>query len=240
MQTKLEQLEQRRLYLQQQVGFGPQIGIESESEGALQCELSSVKEKLSKVTVDVPNEEIITLQQQEAVLAVKIRSGKAELKSVSDEISRIRQNESQARELIHSKQEAKQKKLRAGLDQIADIDALLSGRKLFPPLPVTMGMASSDYQDTHRNRCEVLKRERARLVEEFGSPEEYEISKKKERAAEIGAMLAGSKQFPELPCDVQQHARRYDMSGKDGYLEAQRKAQRKALEDEREALLANK
>jgi len=231
MESKLEELERRRKRLAGQVDG---------SGGDLQIELLSVKEKLSRVSVDLPTDDVIALQQQEAALALRIASGEAELQRVKDEIAQLKYFESQQMQGELRARQLEKERVGEGQARISEIDALLNGTKPFSPIPIVMvNDRPSDPQHGHIKRLHNLKLERARLVGEFGSPEEHAAAGAKERIEVLEAMFAGKRQFPELSYAEQDHARRFDMTGKDGYLVARRKDQRRALEGERDKLIAS-
>lgn len=230
MRSNLGELEQRREYL-----FG-QVGTD---DGLLQTELAAVKQKLSAVTADTPTEDVITASQQEAALVLKLTAGKAELKRLESEIYHGKQMENQARELVRTKHQEEQKEIDKALARIAEIDGQLDGTKPFPPLSrVMINGRPSDTQDDKVRIVANLKRERARLVEQFGSPEEHEIRRAKERVPELEAILAGRQRLPELPYIVELEIKRYDFLGTKGHLQQARDEQRKNLEEELTTLQA--
>jgi len=227
MESKLEELERRKKRLAGQVE-------------TLQSELLSIKAKLGSVSIDLPTVDVIRLQQSSAALAVRIASGEAELQRVKDEIAQLKYFESQQMQGELRARQLEKERVGEGQARISEIDALLNGTKPFSPIPIVMvNDRPSDPQHEHIKRLHNLKLERARLVEEFGSPEEHAAAGAKERVAELEAMFAGKRQFPELSYAEQDHARRFDMTGKDGYLVARRKDQRRALEGERDKLIAS-
>jgi len=241
MASKIEELQQRREQVQEQI----EIGSQFDTAGDLRVELEAVKAKLSGVSVDTPTEDLMEALQREAALVLKIANGEAELKRIDGEIAQIKYLQNQSIQAAQAQRHREQERIRKGQERIAEIDPILAGTK--PPIPPDVLAAASRegpyaggfLQAYHANQRLKLKAERDKLVSEFGTPEQYKALKDREKLADMEAMLAGKKRMPELSYEIQMNANRYDMNGHDGYLQRERKNQREELERERAKLLAS-
>jgi len=92
MASKIEELQQRREQVQEQI----EIGSRFDTAGALRVELEAVKAKLSGVSVDTPTEDLMEALQREAALVLKIANGEAELKRIDGEIAQIKYLQNQS------------------------------------------------------------------------------------------------------------------------------------------------
>lgn len=241
MALKIEELQQRREQVQKQIAIGSRF----DTAGDLRVELEAVKAKLSAVSVDTPTEDLMEALQREAALTLKIATGEAELKRIDGEIAQIKYLQNESIQRAQAQRHREQERIRKGQERIAEIDPILAGTK--PPIPPHVLAAASRegpyaggfLQAYHANQCLKLKAERDKLVSEFGTPEQYKTLREREELADMEAMLAGKKRMPELSYEIQQHATRYDITGKDGYLQKQREYQREELERERAKLMAS-
>jgi hypothetical protein len=243
MASKIEELQQRREQVQEQIAIGSQFG----TAGVLRVELEAVKAKLSAVSVDTPTEDLMEALQREAALTLKIATGEAELKRIDGEIAQIKYFENQSIQRAQAQRHQEQERIRKGQERISEIDGVLAGTKPFPPTPPNVlaeasreGPRGGGFLQTYKaNQLLKFKAERDKLVSEFGTPEQYKTLREREELADIEAMLAGKKRMPELSYEIQMNANRYDMNGHDGYLQRERKNQREELERERAKLLAS-
>ncbi|MFN2509948.1 MAG: hypothetical protein ABR568_00735 [Pyrinomonadaceae bacterium] len=130
MPSDMEEFQQRHQHLERQIN------------GPMKAELEAVKAKLSAVTADTPTEDVRNLMQEESALMFKIANGEAELKTVENQIAVLYQLQANRAQLVQYDDHHERERIRKG-QRIAEIDDLLSGRKLSPPVPREPGQRGS-------------------------------------------------------------------------------------------------
>ncbi len=142
MQSNPDELKHRHEYLINQLGReayenspqfrGRRVDLLG---GKLRLELSEVKNKISAVSIDTTNEEVVTLLQREGALVTRIAGGEVELERVETEIAGLENVERRQRESAWRESKAKEERIREANVRLAEIDAVLSGAKPFPIPP---------------------------------------------------------------------------------------------------------
>ena len=146
----------------------PQVQPAQAPTGTLRAELATVEHQLASISALTTNEVVEELLTKKTSLQLRIAAGERELAALSNEIALAQQIEHSNLVRADSERREEQRKLNVALEQVRELDDLISGRKLPPRASLLPG---DTYQSAYERQINYYREQRERVMQEAGLTE---------------------------------------------------------------------